>query len=133
MYINTRTYIFNNKAKFTDFYLYYKINYNFVVVTRNLCMLHNFTLHNFKVSGVTFNIDFLCSFLLYVESFPFSSSFPPPLPVKFITLLPLCITSTSPRCLLLLHICTYISNRFYILWDFVNSCFTETFHAKVYL
>lgn len=78
MYINTRTYIFNNKAKFIDFYLYYKINYNFFDVTRNLCMLHNFTLHNFKVSGVMFNIDFLCSFLLYVESLPFS--LPPPRP-----------------------------------------------------
>lgn len=76
-------------------------------------MLHNFTLHNFKVSGVMFNIDFLCSFLLYVESLPFSP--PPPPPVKFITLFPLCVTSTSPRCLLLLHICTYISNRFYTL------------------
>lgn len=72
MYINTRTYIFNNKAKFTDFYLYYKINYHFFVVTRNLCMLHNFTLHNFKVSGIMFNIDFLCSFLLYVESLSLS-------------------------------------------------------------
>lgn len=80
-------------------------------------MLHNFTLHNFKVSGVMFNIDFLCSFLLYVESLPFSlhpTPLPPP-PLKFITLFPLCITSTSPRCLLLLHICTYISNLFYTL------------------
>ena len=41
-------------------------------------MLHNFTLHNFKVFCVMFNIDFLCSFLLYVESLPFSLS-PPPL------------------------------------------------------
>lgn len=47
-------------------------------------MLHNFTLHNFKVSGVMFNIDFLCSFLLYVESLPFSLSPPAPRQIHYI-------------------------------------------------
>lgn len=42
-------------------------------------MLHNFTyfLHNFNVSGVMYNIDFLCSFLLYVESLPLYPLTPP--------------------------------------------------------